>query len=81
MPTNGIHLLLSLEDLLNLFAALVRNPVFAFILAPEVFGDLAGPVNTSSKRFGKLGEVVKGAGYGICVRRRTPLPAIESSAA
>lgn len=45
MPADCIHLLLSLEDLFDLLPTVIRDSIWAFILAPEVLRNLAGPVN------------------------------------
>ena len=76
MPTDGIHLLLSLENLLNLGPTIVRDLVQALIFAPEVYGNLAGPVNLGCKRFGKLVHVIKRRGNGFGLIDFTTLPAI-----
>lgn len=80
MPTSGIHLLLSLEDLLNLSPTIFGNLVLALILAPKVFGDLIGPVDLGRKRFGKLVHVIKGSSDGFGSSDITTFPAVQASA-
>lgn len=77
MPPYSIHLLLSLKDLQDLLPLVVRDFIGAFVLAPEVLGHLAGPVDAGRERLGKLIEVVKSFGYDLRLFYLAALPAKE----
>lgn len=79
MPSNGIHLLLGLEYLLDLLTAIVRDPVRPSILAPEVLGNLAGPVNPGCKRTCEFVKIIKSFSDTLCIRPGASLPAVKTS--